>query len=88
MGNALLLDNIYKVYSQTKKYTTTYVYMLRCNNKQSKLLSNYRVWLAGDFIYKVSTESPTRHFVIHSRKAFLKGLSPADNRKIPPLKYV
>ncbi|XP_074335297.1 uncharacterized protein LOC141672574 isoform X3 [Apium graveolens] len=40
-----------------------------------------------DFIYKVSTESPTRHFVIHSRKAFLKGLSPADNRKIPPLKY-
>lgn len=48
----------------------------------------FNICLAGDFIYKVSTESPTRHFVIHSRKAFLKGLSPADNRKIPPLKYV
>uniref|UniRef100_A0A5B7BMY3 Putative tRNA-dihydrouridine(20a/20b) synthase [NAD(P)+]-like isoform X1 n=1 Tax=Davidia involucrata TaxID=16924 RepID=A0A5B7BMY3_DAVIN len=40
-----------------------------------------------DFIYKVSSQSPTRHFVIHSRKALLNGISPADNRKIPPLKY-
>ncbi|KAJ9558327.1 hypothetical protein OSB04_012941 [Centaurea solstitialis] len=40
-----------------------------------------------DFIYKVSSLSPTRHFVIHSRKALLNGISPADNRKIPPLKY-
>lgn len=41
----------------------------------------------GDFIYKVSSQSPTRHFIIHSRKALLNGISPADNRKIPPLKY-
>nr|KAJ0224875.1 hypothetical protein LSAT_V11C100042270 [Lactuca sativa] len=40
-----------------------------------------------DFIYKVSSQSPTRHFIIHSRKALLNGISPADNRKIPPLKY-
>ncbi|CAN1342444.1 tRNA-dihydrouridine(20/20a) synthase [Linum perenne] len=40
-----------------------------------------------DFIYKVSALSPTKHFVIHSRKALLNGISPADNRKIPPLKY-
>ncbi|XP_071721335.1 uncharacterized protein [Rutidosis leptorrhynchoides] len=40
-----------------------------------------------DFIYKVSSHSPTRHFVIHSRKALLNGISPADNRKIPPLRY-
>lgn len=26
-------------------------------------------------------------FIIHARKAWLKGLSPADNRKIPPLRY-
>lgn len=43
---------------------------------------------AGEFIHTVSTQSPTRHFVIHSRKALLNGISPADNRKIPPLKYV
>ncbi|KAI8008616.1 tRNA-dihydrouridine(20/20a) synthase [Camellia lanceoleosa] len=40
-----------------------------------------------EFIYKVSSRSPTRHFIIHSRKALLNGISPADNRKIPPLKY-
>ncbi|KAA8515670.1 hypothetical protein F0562_018719 [Nyssa sinensis] len=40
-----------------------------------------------DFIYKVSSQSPARHFIIHSRKALLNGISPADNRKIPPLKY-
>ncbi|XP_014501866.1 uncharacterized protein LOC106762458 [Vigna radiata var. radiata] len=40
-----------------------------------------------DFIYKVSSLSPAKHFIIHSRKALLKGLSPAENRSIPPLKY-
>ncbi|KAL9677148.1 hypothetical protein QQ045_005375 [Rhodiola kirilowii] len=40
-----------------------------------------------DFVCKISTLSPTRHFVIHSRKALLNGISPAENRKIPPLKY-
>lgn len=40
-----------------------------------------------DFIYKVSSLSPTRHFIIHSRKALLNGISPADNRRVPPLKY-
>ncbi|GKU88624.1 hypothetical protein SLEP1_g2863 [Rubroshorea leprosula] len=40
-----------------------------------------------DFIYKVSSLSPTRHFIVHSRKALLNGVSPADNRRIPPLKY-
>lgn len=27
------------------------------------------------------------HFVIHARKAILGGLSPAQNRSIPPLRY-
>jgi tRNA-dihydrouridine synthase A len=27
------------------------------------------------------------HFIIHARKAWLKGLSPKDNRSIPPLDY-
>ncbi|XP_010695132.2 uncharacterized protein LOC104907829 isoform X1 [Beta vulgaris subsp. vulgaris] len=40
-----------------------------------------------DFIYKVSSTSPTKHFIIHSRKALLNGISPAENRSIPPLKY-
>ncbi|KAF3490247.1 hypothetical protein F2Q69_00055977 [Brassica cretica] len=40
-----------------------------------------------DFVHIVSSLSPTKHFIIHSRKALLSGLSPADNRRIPPLKY-
>ncbi|KAK4414467.1 tRNA-dihydrouridine(20/20a) synthase [Sesamum alatum] len=40
-----------------------------------------------DFIYKVSSQSPTKHFIIHSRKALLNGISPKENRSIPPLKY-
>eukprot|EP01018_Ginkgo_biloba_P032713 Gb_04721 [translate_table: standard] len=39
------------------------------------------------FIDAVASLSPTRHFIIHARKALLKGLSPAENRTIPPLKY-
>ncbi|KAL2608707.1 hypothetical protein R1flu_027280 [Riccia fluitans] len=39
------------------------------------------------FIETVSSMSPTELFVIHARKAILKGLSPAQNRTVPPLKY-
>lgn len=31
--------------------------------------------------------SPVTHFIIHSRKCFLKGLNPHQNRTIPPLRY-
>jgi len=27
------------------------------------------------------------HFIIHARKAFLKGLNPSENRNVPPLRY-
>jgi len=45
-------------------------------------------YFLGDFIDTVASRSSTRHFIIHARKALLNGFSPADNRKIPPLKYV
>ena len=38
-----------------------------------------------NFIEVVSSNSQTKHFIIHARKAILNGLSPAENRKIPPL---
>ncbi|KAF5184181.1 tRNA-dihydrouridine(20/20a) synthase [Thalictrum thalictroides] len=40
-----------------------------------------------EFIYTVASLSPTKHFIIHARKALLNGITPAENRKIPPLKY-
>jgi tRNA-dihydrouridine synthase A len=39
-----------------------------------------------DFIEKVSAAGVS-HFIIHARKAWLKGLSPKENREIPPLDY-
>jgi len=39
-----------------------------------------------DFVGKVA-EGGCKTFVIHARKAWLKGLSPKENRDIPPLQY-
>ena len=38
------------------------------------------------FIDKVSAAG-CRTFIIHARKAWLKGLSPKENREVPPLRY-
>lgn len=42
---------------------------------------------AKQFIETVSTKGSVNHFIVHARKAYLKGLNPAENRTIPPLKY-
>jgi len=39
-----------------------------------------------DFLEKVS-EAGCKTFIIHARKAWLKGLSPKQNRDVPPLNY-
>ncbi len=39
-----------------------------------------------DFLQKVSAAGVT-HFAVHARKAWLQGLSPKQNRDIPPLDY-
>jgi len=40
-----------------------------------------------DFISIVSEESGCEQFIIHARKAWLNGLSPKENREVPPLDY-
>jgi tRNA-dihydrouridine synthase A len=39
-----------------------------------------------DFVGTVS-ESGARVFIVHARNAWLKGLSPKENREVPPLRY-
>ena len=39
------------------------------------------------FVRETSEGLSIDHYVIHARKAFLQGLSPAQNRSVPPLKY-
>jgi tRNA-dihydrouridine synthase A len=38
------------------------------------------------FVRLVAAEGCTR-FIVHARKAWLKGLSPKENREVPPLRY-
>ena len=40
-----------------------------------------------DFIETVHIKGGCETFIIHARKAWLKGLSPKENRDIPPLQY-
>jgi tRNA-dihydrouridine synthase A len=40
----------------------------------------------AEFVRTVA-EAGCRRFTIHARKAWLDGLSPADNRNVPPLRY-
>ena len=42
--------------------------------------------MLANFIQKVSTAG-CKTFILHARKAWLKGLSPKENREIPPLNY-
>jgi tRNA-dihydrouridine synthase A len=39
-----------------------------------------------DFVGRVS-EAGSRVFIVHARNAWLKGLSPKENREVPPLRY-
>ncbi|MFT5900453.1 MAG: tRNA-dihydrouridine synthase A, partial [Glaciecola sp.] len=36
---------------------------------------------------KLVSDAGCEHFIVHARKAWLKGLSPKENRDIPPLNY-
>ena len=40
-----------------------------------------------DFVATVARRAECRVFIVHARNAILKGLSPKENREIPPLKY-
>ncbi len=46
---------------------------------------DYEGFLA--FVDRVAGESGCETFIVHARKAILAGLSPKENREIPPLKY-
>lgn len=40
-----------------------------------------------DFVDRILQESDCRTFIVHARKAWLQGLSPRENRDVPPLNY-
>lgn len=40
-----------------------------------------------ELVTTIVAHSPCRTFYVHARKCLLKGLSPANNRRVPPLRY-
>jgi tRNA-dihydrouridine synthase A len=40
-----------------------------------------------DFVTRVSRDGGASTFIVHARKAWLHGLSPKQNREVPPLRY-
>lgn len=40
-----------------------------------------------DFVGTLREKTPVRTYIVHARNAWLDGLSPKENRDIPPLKY-
>lgn len=42
---------------------------------------------ALDEFVAIVSEAGCEHFIVHARKAWLQGLSPKENRDVPPLKY-
>ncbi len=43
--------------------------------------------IVKNFVETVANNSPVKSFTVHARVAVLKGLSPKENRDVPPLKY-
>lgn len=44
-------------------------------------------WPTLDGFVRTVSATGCTHFIVHARKAWLKGLSPKENREIPPLRY-
>jgi tRNA-dihydrouridine synthase A len=42
---------------------------------------------ASDKFVGIVAEAGCEHFIVHARKAWLQGLSPKENREVPPLRY-
>ncbi|MCG5239957.1 tRNA dihydrouridine(20/20a) synthase DusA [Azospirillum doebereinerae] len=44
-------------------------------------------WPTLDRFVRTVSATGCTHFIVHARKAWLKGLSPKENRDVPPLRY-
>ena len=41
----------------------------------------------ADFVGTLAEKTTCKTFIVHARNAWLDGLSPKENREVPPLKY-
>lgn len=79
MKNAPLVADCYRAMQESTDIPITIKHRIGIDDQES-----YEFF--SDFV-GVIANAGCRTFIIHARKAHLKGLSPKENRKIPPLKY-
>ena len=96
MGAALMSDKnlVYEILSAMKEATNKPVTIKHrigidgtgviTDNNSKIIMEGYEDLL--DFLDTVSKAKPDR-YTVHARSAILKGLSPKDNREVPPLDY-
>lgn len=96
MGAALMSDKnlVYEILLAMKEATNKPITIKHrigidgtgvIEDKNNKIIMNgYEDLL--EFLYTVSKAKPDR-YTVHARSAILKGLSPKDNREVPPLDY-
>ena len=96
MGAALMSDKnlVYEILSAMKEATNKPITIKHRigidgtgvidDNNNKIIMEGYEDLL--DFLDTVSKAKPDR-YTVHARSAILKGLSPKDNREIPPLDY-
>lgn len=80
MGNATLVADCVKAMQDVVDIPVTVKTRIGIDDKDS-----YE--FLCDFIKTVETQSQCEMFIVHARKAWLSGLSPKENREIPPLDY-
>ncbi len=79
MGNAPLVADCFKAMADATSIPVTVKCRIGIDN-----LDSYE--FLTDFV-KTVADAGCDHFIIHARKAWLSGLSPKENRDIPPLNY-
>ena len=96
MGAALMSDKnlVYEILSAMKEATNkpiTIKHRIGIDGTGAIDDNNNKIIMEGyedllDFLDTVSKAKPDR-YTVHARSAILKGLSPKDNREVPPLDY-
>ncbi|MDT9587348.1 MAG: tRNA dihydrouridine(20/20a) synthase DusA [Candidatus Arsenophonus melophagi] len=81
MRKSLLVANCIKAMQDSATIPITVKTRIGVDNDDSYMFLT-------DFIDKIVQNSQCRLFIIHARKAWLSGLSPKQNREIPPLDYL
>lgn len=79
MGNPKRVANAIRAMSAAVRIPVTVKHRIGFDDQDSYVFM-------ADFV-KACEDAGAQTFIVHARKAWLKGLNPAQNRSVPPLRY-